>query len=349
MACHLAGVTTAVATCGTAFGVDHIAVLRRLLMDADTFGSKVIFTFDGDAAGRKAAERAFADEQKFVAQTYVAIEASGKDPCELRQAGGDAAVRALVAGAVPLLEFVLASTVERFDRDTVDGQAAALDAGIPLVASLKDRSRQDLFARKLAGLVGVDDPNRVAARVRGYQRATAQSAGGSAGPAAAPADPVVPPKLAALEREVLKSALQLPATVGATFDGFGEDAFLVPLHRELAGAIARCGGASGAVAGPEWTERVTAELADGTAAREAVVALTVEPLRERPEHQDRYAAAVVTSLAEKIMAREIAQLRSRMQRLSAADDHAGAGEVMIKLIDLERSHRELRAMAIGGE
>lgn len=48
MACHLAGVTTAIATCGTAFGNDHIKILRRLLMDNGS--ARVIFTFDGDSA-----------------------------------------------------------------------------------------------------------------------------------------------------------------------------------------------------------------------------------------------------------------------------------------------------------
>lgn len=103
MAAHLAGITTAVATCGTAFGDDHIRILRRLLMDDDAFRGEVIFTFDGDAAGQKAALRAFTDDQKFVAQTFVAVEPNGKDPCELRQDSGDAAVRDLIARRVPLL------------------------------------------------------------------------------------------------------------------------------------------------------------------------------------------------------------------------------------------------------
>ena len=93
MACHLAGVPTAVATCGTAFGAEHIKILRRLLMDQSEFRGEVIFTFDGDEAGQKAAVRAFADEQRFVTQTYVAVEPSGLDPCDLRLTSGDAAVR----------------------------------------------------------------------------------------------------------------------------------------------------------------------------------------------------------------------------------------------------------------
>ncbi len=84
MACHLAGVKTAVATCGTAFGDDHARVIRRLLQDHDEFRGEVIFTFDGDAAGQKAALRAFEGDQIFAGQTYVAVEPGGMDPCDLR-------------------------------------------------------------------------------------------------------------------------------------------------------------------------------------------------------------------------------------------------------------------------
>jgi DNA primase len=115
MAAHLAGITTAVATCGTAFGDDHIRVIRRLLMDDDAFRGEVIFTFDGDAAGQKAALRAFGDDQKFVAQTFVAVEPSGMDPCDLRIASGDAAVRDLIARRVPLFEFAIKSEIAKYD------------------------------------------------------------------------------------------------------------------------------------------------------------------------------------------------------------------------------------------
>ena len=111
MACHLSGVPTAVATCGTSFGDDHARVLRRFLHDHEEFRGEVIFTFDGDAAGQKAALRAFAGDQNFVSQTYVAVEPTGLDPCDLRIQQGDAAVRELVARRVPLYRFVLGNVV----------------------------------------------------------------------------------------------------------------------------------------------------------------------------------------------------------------------------------------------
>ena len=129
MACHLAGIDTAIATCGTAFGEDHVKILRRLLMDNDTFGGQVVFTFDGDAAGQKAAMRAFEDDQRFVAQTFVAVEPNGLDPCELRQKHGDAAVVALVEKPVPLFEFAIRSVLAGHDLDQPAGRVAALARG----------------------------------------------------------------------------------------------------------------------------------------------------------------------------------------------------------------------------
>ena len=137
MACHLAGIPTAVATCGTAFGTEHIKIARRLLSDDGT-GGEVIFTFDGDAAGQKAALRAFEEDQRFTAQTYVAVEPTGADPCDLRQTKGDAAVRDLISTRRPLFEFAIRATLKRHNLDTVEGRVAALRESAPVVAQIRD-------------------------------------------------------------------------------------------------------------------------------------------------------------------------------------------------------------------
>jgi DNA primase len=318
-------------------------------MDSDAFTGQVVFTFDGDAAGMKAAERAFAEEQRFMAQTFVAIAPNGKDPCELRQSGGDAAVRALIEARKPLVEFVLRTTVSRYDLDSAEGRVAALDRGVPLVAMIKDHALRDEYARTLAGLVGVDDPNRVVARVRGLVRAGGRSAasGTPAQPSDAPPPSGVPARLVQVEREVVKAALQLPDMVGKQFDELGEMAFLTALHRQLQQAVAAAGGAAAATPGPSWPAAVAAQLPAESEARAAVNALAVESLRSGADAQPRYAEAMVNSLAEQVVAREVAQLRSRLQRLAA--DSEEVGPLFGQLAQLEQRRRELRARAIGGE
>ncbi len=155
MACHLAGITTAIATCGTAFGSDHITVLRRVMGDDSTAG-EVVFTFDPDAAGQKAALRAFADAKRFNAQTYVATGPEGLDPCDLRLQRGDGAVRALMELKVPMVEFVIDQRISGFDLASVEGRVGALRAAAPVVAELRDPLLQPEYVRVLARRLGLD-------------------------------------------------------------------------------------------------------------------------------------------------------------------------------------------------
>lgn len=156
MACHLAGVTTAVATCGTSFGVDHIKIMRRVLSDDSAGLGEVVFTFDPDAAGQKAALRAFSEEQRFAAQTYVAVAPDGLDPCDLRLAKGDDAVRRLVKGKRPMFEFVIAQKLAAYDLDTVEGRVAALRDAAPIVADIRDSALRPAYTRQLAKMLAME-------------------------------------------------------------------------------------------------------------------------------------------------------------------------------------------------
>ncbi|NED57395.1 DNA primase, partial [Micromonospora aurantiaca] len=185
MACHLADVPTAVATCGTAFGGDHISVLRRVLFDSDERAGEIIFTFDGDAAGQKAALRAFEDDQRFVGRTFIAVSPDNMDPCELRLAKGDLAVRDLVARREPLVDFALRHVINRFDLDTVDGRVEAMRRAAPLVAKIKDREKRPEYVRKLAGDLGMEiEPvqRAVLAAAHGPQAGGAPAAPARSGP-----------------------------------------------------------------------------------------------------------------------------------------------------------------------
>jgi DNA primase len=348
MACHQAGVPTAVATCGTAFGAEHVSVLRRLLMDNDSLSGEVIFTFDGDEAGMRAAERAFSDDQRFMTRTFVAIEHSGLDPCELRQSKGDAAVRDLVARRQPLVEFVLRSIVRRHNLDTAEGQVRALEQTIPLVARIRDEALRDEYARRLSGYVGVDDPNRIVERVRrtagGEARRGRRDGHGNGRAAARPApdDPAL-----GVEREVLKLAVQSPQLAGPLFDAVDETVYTDPTYAAIRHAIAEAGGAASGRAGPAWVDRIGEHCPDPLV-RSVLSELAVERMHTRGEPDGRYVAVHLARLQEPAAARRIAVLQSKLQRLNPLelpDEHARlSGE----LFGLQKFHVGLREQASGG-
>ncbi|MFJ9924898.1 MULTISPECIES: DNA primase [Streptomyces] len=356
MACHLAGVTTAIATCGTAFGGEHIKILRRLLMDNGS--ARVIFTFDGDAAGQKAALRAFEDDQKFAAETYIAIAPDGMDPCELRLAKGDEAVADLVEPRTPLFEFALRQIVSRYDLDTSGGRAAALDEAAPIVARIKNSGAQHEVAVELAGLLGILDTQFVVRRVAQLAR-WARDRGGrgpqqerprgpeqqwasaprpaNSGPALTLRNPVY-----AAERELLKLALQRPELVSPAFDAYGVDEFTAPPYAAVRQAIAEAGGAEYGVADPqEYLVRVREAAPDDTV-RAMVTELAVEPILRRTV-DETYAGTVLVQIRRRAVERRIRDIEYQMTRLSAGGDPAQLAAVQNEMWVLQQYDQSLRA------
>ena len=347
MACHLAGVTTAVATCGTSFGADHIRILRRLLMDDERMRGEVVFTFDGDAAGQRAALRAFTEDQRFLAQTFVAVEPSGLDPCDLRQRSGDEAVRALVDRRVPLFEFAIRSTLASYDLNTAEGRVAGLRDAAPVVARIKDAALRPEYARMLAGWLGLD-VDVVMRAVGGGQRGsgretpavptrTTPPAGQTAvstGPGSASPGPA-----ATVEREALKCVLQEPSLVAEAYAPVDSGAFTVPMHAVIHAAIRAAGGPESGLTGLAWADAVR-EACPDDAARSAVTALAVEPVPATDGPDSRYAVSVVARMLELATARRVADLRGRLQR--ADPDSAEATQIFTELVALESQRRTLR-------
>ncbi|MEI8261359.1 MAG: DNA primase [Actinomycetes bacterium] len=322
MACHLAGVTTAVATCGTSFGAEHIKVLRRLLMDDDQMRGHVIFTFDGDAAGQKAALRAFEEDQRFVSQTFVAVEKSGMDPCELRQAHGDTAVRELVESRSPLFEFAIRSILAGYNLETAEGRVGALQEAAPLVARIKDPSLRPEYARMLAGWLGID-VDEVRRSVERASRTKAAPARPAAGAGESLPTPPPRPSVSArrdpgltVEREALKAALQQPAAVSAWYESVEESSFTHPSGLAVHAAIIAAGSPSADVTGLAWVDAVL-EAADDDDVRGLVRELSVEPMPASAGQDARYAVGVIARLLEIDASRQITELKGRMQRADA--------------------------------
>ncbi|QAY63001.1 DNA primase [Xylanimonas allomyrinae] len=361
MAAHLSGVEVAVATCGTAFGADHAKVVRRLLGDfagggglqlasGASLGGEIIFTFDGDAAGQKAAVRAFGEDQRFHAQTFVAVADGGMDPCELRLARGPQAVRALVDSRVPLFEFVIRKGVEGHDLDTVEGRVGALREAAPLVAGIRDRAMQLGYTRSLARWIGIDPEDvrrevaRAAERPASVPRRPVPP--GETGEAPAPRTlPLPDPRdpVARTERMALVAALQYPQHVPPAFDTLDQDAFGAPAWRAVHAAIRAAGGVAvgRTLSGAAWVGAVAQQAGETVAG--LVDELAVAPLPEdREDAIGRFVVDVVRALLDLGLTRRIADAKSRLLRLDPDADAAGHRDALQAVLAMEEERRALR-------
>ncbi len=337
MAAQLAGITTAVATCGTAFGADHIRILRRLLMDDDSFRGEVIFTFDGDAAGQKAALRAFSEDQKFVTQTFVAVEPDGLDPCELRQQKGDLALRDLIARRVPLFEFAIRAELAHHKLDSAEGRVNALNAAAPLVAQIRDKSLRPEYTRLLAGWLGTEVEivsKAVAQGVKNQPKTT-----DSAEPVTEENSNWRPDPNEArliLEREVLKARLQEAALfTDSLWSDIEPGAFTHPAYRELRKTI-------------DENPMLSPETISDERIKTLFTELTVEPIRADGKPTAAYVASITARLREVAISRSIAELKSSLQRLNPVENEIEYNAAFAQLVALESARRNLHDLALGG-
>ena len=346
MACHLAGVTTAVATCGTSFGVDHIKMIRRVMGDVagDVRSTgEVIFTFDPDAAGQKAASRAFDEEQRFSAQTFVAVAPDGLDPCDLRLQRGDDAVRRLVTTRKPMFEFMIRRVLDAHNLATVEGRVAALRATAPVVAGIRDEALEVGYVRQTAQWLGLDmdEVRRAVASARSASSAQAragesseQSLETSLSLMQLPTDPTT-----RLERDALMAMLQYPADVGLDFIRRGANVtFTDNTLAVVSDAIATSAEHWEA---PDWLARVSDEVPLPFAT--LVKQLGVAPIPERPELIGAYCRDVVAGLIDRDLLRQKKELLGALQRTDATAEVDTYGQIQRDLVRVEGERRALRA------
>ena len=340
MACHLAGITTAIASCGTAFGSDHITVLRRVMGD-DNASGEVVFTFDPDAAGQKAALRAFADEKRFAAQTYVAVAPEGLDPCDLRLQRGDGAVRALMDTKAPMFEFVIDQRLKDYDLSSVEGRAGALRAAAPIVADIRDPALRPGYVRVLARRLGLDIPevqSAVERAARGADRAERRETT-RGGATEAPAPVAVSVTMAqlpntrdvALERGAMMAFLQYGHRIEP-------DLFLRALQTPFghpALEAVRSTLASTDLSQPGWA------VAAVEAVREPFRTLAAELLTaEFPARNEEGAVASANDLARGLLVRELQREKDELlrgiQRVPADSEEGRRLRLRLRELDADR-------------
>lgn len=357
MACHLAGVTTAVATCGTSFGVDHIKVIRRVLGDVansdTTQTGEVVFTFDPDEAGQKAASRAFAEEQRFAAQTFVAVGTDGLDPSDLRTQRGDEAVRRLIADRKPMFEFMIRRQLRGLNLETVEGRVAGMRAAAPVLAGIRDPALRSGYVRSVAGWIGME-PAEVARAVQNAPRATPSAAAAQPGQTGEAVEETsadvrlldLPTDVETrMERDALLVMLQRPQAIGRDLL---ERATQVRIRNSLLDVV-RDGIATAIDSWdtPDWIARVGEAVPSRFAP--LVAQLGVAPMPEnRPDNVDRYCRMQVADLVAVDLSRRKADLQGASQRAAAEGDEARARTIREQIAALELERRRLREGGASG-
>ena len=319
-------------------------MVRRLMGDTTQLkvgatGARVIFTFDGDEAGQNAALKSFSLDSQFLAQTFVAVDPSGQDPCEIRQHQGDAAVVALMANTVPLFEFVIKASLASHNLASPEGRIAALRAAAPVVAGIRDTALRPEYARKLAGWLGMEPAqvlSAVAAGNRPRPDGGVSGQGNDSGASDKPnsKDPVV--RAQALTLGVLLQAgneIAKDPSALALYGAISPEAFTVPQYRAVFDAVRAAGGP----AVGDWVGAVVSEAGEALAG--VISQLAVTPLPTDKADAD-YARSVLSRMLDLDLTRQIAEIRGGMQRAGEGSDEAQAA--FANLIELETRRRALR-------
>jgi DNA primase len=358
MAAWLSGVECAVATCGTAFGSEHAKLVRRIMGDhvtggglklaeGSSLGGEVIFTFDGDKAGQEAAIKAFGEDQRFHAQTFVAVEPNGMDPCELRIAKGPSAVQDLVNNREPLFKFVIRAKLRQFDLENIEGRVEALRATAPIVAQIRDVAYREYYCKELARLIGTD--------LESVKKAVAQVSrnSGKGNFPATNAQPRVsarPPlgydvmqaenPTIKVERDAITALLQAPQLVEPVFDDLPNDTFTHPALAWMHAIIQQAGGqANAAELGPKlWIQQVEDRANPAIRPLLNLLAITALPVADESK-QSNYISEVIANLQVQHLDRQITEAKGRLSRAEA--NGSGYTDATIEIQQLEAARRSL--------
>lgn len=353
MACHLAGITTAVATCGTAFGDDHIRIINRMLSGEKDTPAQVIFTFDPDAAGQKAAMRAFADSHKFSAQTFVAIGPDGLDPCDLRSQKGDEAVVEMIENKKPLFEFAIKQKIAKFDLATIEGRVGAARAAAPVVAAIRDSAMRPAYIRELAGWVNLEG-NEVAALVDAAGKETKADAVKDLRRDGIPSPVIDEPisetefalpnlndPITRFERQVLEVLIQVPnAYSNEQVIRIIRDGFSAPAHNAILEAIGTSLVSHGST---DWLNVIGGATPSELHSLLRSIAAQALPAKSEADLV-KYGQGVISRALINALAHEKADLMSSLRRTDIAEDANESARIQRALVDLESERRKLQGL-----
>ena len=361
MACHLAGVDTAVATCGTSFTEEHVTVINRLLGNDGT--GEVIFCFDPDEAGQKAAMRAWEQSSRFTAQTFVAIGPNGLDPCDLRAQAGDDAVQLMIKQRKPIYEFMVRQHLSKFDLSNVAGRIAAAKSAATIIAAIRDTTSRAVYERELAVMVSLDPQEirqiveeaikgRAKTGVSALRRdsdsapsAEVRDEGSDSGIQGSVVAAEYPPinlqdPMIRVERQVLEVLVQVPESYSeSALKRILDFGFVHPAHNALVKPLAEMG--YGTEHDHSWVQQFKAKLSEKLQQIVDEIATATLPAANDAELA-RYAQGVITGALDRTLTFEKNNLLAEMRTMDPEANRARFAEIQQRLVSLEADRRAIR-------
>jgi DNA primase len=297
--------------------------------------ASVIFTFDPDAAGEKAALKVYGDAGKFNALTFVASGPAGLDPADLRQQQGDAAVVAMLENRKPLFEFVIQHRLSQFNLSDIDSRVAAARAAAAVVAEIVDPALRSGYTRMLADWVSLDVTD-VAAMVSGNKnqatRARVEPLRTSA------AIPTTEPIADKLETQIMQVLVQNPTVFAISqLRRMQAAGISTPEYRALLEVVLDN---SERISQPRFANFLATSVEDHLQPIVRQLALAPLPLKNEAD-LGKYSLGIVNAAMIKALDREKTDLLAALRRAELAASEEQKVAIQRQLVELEAERRSL--------
>lgn len=339
IAMHEAGFQNAVATLGTSLTREHVRLLSR-------FARRVVYLFDGDAAGLRAADRAleFVGSESTVEagssriDLFAAVIPEGMDPADILGKRGAEALQAVIDGAVPLLRFGIDRRLARWDLDRPEEREKALTEAVQLLVPIRDSLTAQDYVAYIAGALFVD-PDLVGARLKGAKGTPQQGAAetSSASQREAQRTPLAGGlslgREVAVERDLLALLVANPRFRSRARFLLSEKLLSDGASRDVAEAIAQA---------PQEASQAEVIGAIERRAPQALSALSGSSLIVGEDDVEAVVQQLTTKLKEFELERRISEGKSRLRRPESFKDEAEYDDMFKQVSRLQLELAEYR-------
>ncbi|MDO8964364.1 MAG: DNA primase [Coriobacteriia bacterium] len=338
IALHEAGIRNAVATLGTALTARHVRLLGR-------FAKRVVYLFDGDEAGMRAADKAaeFLDFSSTPEagssrlDLLVAVIPEAQDPADYVGSRGADGMKAVIDGAQPLLRFVLDRRLDAHDLTTPEGRAKALASAASVLATVRGSILAQDYANHIADRLRVDYAT-VAAALKSAKPAfdsRVREDAEAADPTRAAAPPRATDARTRAEEELARQLVAAPELREKVRDLLAREGAIADQGLDV---LIRAVVSAGELTGKNLYQAVAASA---PSVAESLSTYLVETM-ERAEALDRF-EEVRVRLLEFVLRNEVQQLQADMRSTDPVKESGTYDELFRKAADLQRQLAELRA------